>query len=411
MNEFDEITAQAQYNIAERKMKSKSVSAVKDAQKIFEELGDYLDSSEKARLCADRIPNLKKRNSILSITIFLVSCAFIIGLIKIPSIIMENKIKTLTASAEQEIKEVVEPEIINIFSDFSISDLSNPKRSLSLSDYSSKPLQISLEINANSNEIDEFFDLATADSSDGSIYHVFTALYNYSNDLSSSSLKGSFGDIYLSLSKVTVNSKENSYSFDLLPSEKGICVNGEAFHIWASPTIVSCKRCSLCGLKNNKEPAAIDGTYSALIGNGVFWEYVIDTFNGKYKIYETCSTYRDLVFSGNLSVASENQLNGEGGFVFSLNADGTLNAGSGGKLNAISKISNSTSSRKIFDNTSSSSYSSGSGYSSSSSSSYSVSHSCAICGKNASYEDPYDSGTWYCYDDYLDALAWYLKQY
>ncbi len=35
------------------------------------------------------------------------------------------------------------------------------------------------------------------------------------------------------------------------------------------------------------------------------------------------------------------------------------------------------------------------------------SHSCAICNKSASYEDPYDSGTWYCYEHYCGAIEWY----
>lgn len=37
------------------------------------------------------------------------------------------------------------------------------------------------------------------------------------------------------------------------------------------------------------------------------------------------------------------------------------------------------------------------------------SHSCAICNKSASYEDPYDKGTWYCYEHYNDAIDWYLN--
>lgn len=47
-------------------------------------------------------------------------------------------------------------------------------------------------------------------------------------------------------------------------------------------------------------------------------------------------------------------------------------------------------------------------YSNGSSNYSSGSHKCAICSKSADYEDPYDKGTWYCYEHYCDAIEWYL---
>lgn len=105
-------------------------------------------------------------------------------------------------------------------------------------------------------------------------------------------------------------------------------------HVWLPATITSCKKCSLCGKRDNSEPALIDGTYIYVTTAAVqYTEIKIDTFRDSFLIYEITNNFgeyrnREKLASGELTVVSDNKLTGEGGYTFSFIEDeGVLYAG------------------------------------------------------------------------------------